>query len=176
MPKTFFKLHHGFLTHPKHAELSNDALLLHIAGCSFASENLTDGRLDKSPMIRTQWALRFVAQGVDVDALTDELLAAEVWADRGEWFEIVNYTKHNNTRAEVDEIRENARQRKAKQRAKDSSSSSTENKYKSPPTRHGEVTRDVTGPVTRDRADVIELPNADAVDQALADARKAVGR
>lgn len=150
--RTFFKMHHGFLTHPRYAELSNDALLLHLAGCSYASEHLTDGRLDKSPIIRTQWALRFIAQGADVGLLVTELVAARVWADRGGHFEIIGYLDHNNSRADVEAMREAARNRQAakRERDRDASSSSTDNKNKSHTRRHADVTADVTRDSQRD--------------------------
>ncbi len=113
---TFLKLHHGFLEHEKHAELSNAALLLHISGLMHASERLTDGRLSKAPAVRIAWSSRLIAEGHDTDTLIAELIDAGVWTDDGDRYQIVNYSDHNNTRAVVEQIRAADRERKRKAR------------------------------------------------------------
>lgn len=116
---TFLKLHHGFLDHEKHAELSNAALMLHISGLMYSSERLTDGRLSKSPAVRLGWSARLVAEGHDVAALAVELIDAGVWVEWPDRYEIVNYSRYNRTRQQVDTQRERDKRRKRSQREKD---------------------------------------------------------
>ena len=123
---TFLKLHHGFLEHEKHAELSNDALMLHICGLMHASERLTDGRLSKAPAVRLVWSARLAAADADVDRLISELIDAGVWVEWPDRYEIAKFSDHNRTRAQVDEKRASDRRRKRLQREKTSPSSDTD--------------------------------------------------
>lgn len=97
---TFLKLHHGFLEHEKHAELSREALLLHISGLMYASRELTDGRLSKGIAPKAVWAAWLT--GCDIDALAGELIDAGVWENWPNHYLIVNYTDHNRTKEQVD--------------------------------------------------------------------------
>lgn len=123
---TFLKLHHGFLDHEKHAELSNDALMLHISGLMYSSERLTDGRLSKAPAVRLVWSARLAAGGADVDRLICELIDAGVWVEWPDRYEISKFADHNRTRAQVDEHRASDRRRKRAQREKTNPSSDTD--------------------------------------------------
>lgn len=115
---TFLKLHHGFLEHEKHADLSREALLLHISGLMYASRELTDGRLSKGRVPRAVWSAW--VSDLDVDALATELIDAGVWENWPGHFQIVNYVEHNNTRQQVEEARAADRERKrlAREKAK----------------------------------------------------------
>ena len=140
---TFLKLHHGFLDHEKHAELTNSALLLHISGLMYASDRLTDGRLPKAPAVRIAWSARLVAEGCDTDALIRELIDAGVWVEYPDRWEIVNYARHNNTKAQVDAIRESDRARKQKQRAKKPPETQLETETDGHPESRPESRRDI---------------------------------
>lgn len=148
---TFLRLNHNFVNHARFVELSNDALVLHLAGLSHASEHLTDGRLSKAPIERIKWATRFVARGDDLDAAIAELTDAGVWLDRDDHFEIDGYTDHNRSRAEVDELREANRRRQAEWRARQKGKSSSgpnpadaDTDTDTPPLRNASVTHDLT--------------------------------
>ncbi len=164
---TFLKLHHGFLEHEKHAELTNAALLLHISGLMHASERLTDGRLPKAMTVRLQWSARLVAEGSNVDALIGELIRAGVWEDHAKHYSIVKYLDHNNSRAQVDAIRVSDRERKAKQREREKLAKSNPEQIQrqrqgirreSLPESQGESRRD-SGAL----ADVLEMPDPAAI-------------
>lgn len=158
---TFLKLHHGFLEHEKHAELSNDALLLHISGLMHASRELTDGRLTKSPMVRISWSARLVAAGADVDALIAELVDEGVWEDWPSHYQIVNFAEHNRTKAQVDAVREADRRRKRTQRERISepSDADTDPDTEVPVDSGAESRRDTTRDTTTNLSVVANGPN-----------------
>lgn len=109
---TFLRLDHGFLDDPDHLALSRDAALLHICGLLYASKHLTDGVLDKNPRVVSQWAPYHYVDGVDLEPLAGELIAAGKWEDWPKHWQIVGFLKWNNSRAQVEEWRERERNRK----------------------------------------------------------------
>lgn len=111
---TFLRLSHGFLDDPDHLALSRDALLLHWCALLYASKHLTDGVLYKNPRARAQWAPHFVADGVDIDPIADELIAAGKWEDWPDHWEIVGFLRWNNSKAQVEAWRAAERDRKQK--------------------------------------------------------------
>jgi hypothetical protein len=136
---TFLKLHHGFLEHEKHADLSREALLLHISGLMYASRELTDGRLPKGIAPRSVWAAWLT--GCDIEALAGELIDAGVWEDWPNHYSIVNYTDYNRTKEQVDHekaLRAGRNRRYNSKRIEEQPSTDTDTDYR------GDASRDAS--------------------------------
>lgn len=108
---SWIRIDDGFISHPKTLQISHKAVVLHIAGLTYCSVQLSDGIIPNGaiPMVLAQ-------ARVTRRALT-ELRDAEMWRDQGEHWEIHDYLDFQESRETVLKRRENARQRKAKSRA-----------------------------------------------------------
>jgi hypothetical protein len=103
---TWVKLDDQFFGHPKVIDLSKDAKLLYLAGLTYCSEHLTDGRISPA-------ALRLVAAMVDAprDATAAELVAAGLWERTTDAYQVHDYLKHQPPAEVVRQKREDARDR-----------------------------------------------------------------
>lgn len=105
----WFKVDDGFWSHPKVAELTNDAVALWVRGGSYASQHLTDGRV-------TVGTLRMLASSREI---ADELVIAGLWdqVDAKSW-QFHDWQTYQPSREQVLEEREAAAERKRKSRKK----------------------------------------------------------
>lgn len=100
------RLDDQFFTNAKVVDLSKDAKLLYLAAVTFASRELTDGRVSPG-------ALRIIAAMVDADrAEADTLVAAGLWECDGADYIIHDYLDYNPSADEVKAKREQDRERK----------------------------------------------------------------
>jgi len=154
---SYLKLDHQFFKSPKHAGLSDLAVLMHVTGIHYASDSVTDGYLPKRPA--SLWAMHLVESGRDIQAIVDELVAAGLWADAGDSWHIVNYLDWNWSKEQIEErSRRKADNQRAYRERKDTESVETvafvthqdeyKNKYKALPDRDRSVTGNA--PVTDD--------------------------
>lgn len=79
--------------HPKNIRLSDAAFRLHVSGICYCAQYLTDGRIDRD-------AVALLVPRFRRSAL-DELLAAPIWLDRGDHYEIHDYLQWNRSSADV---------------------------------------------------------------------------
>jgi hypothetical protein len=98
----------GWLTHPKVHGIHRDARSLWIAAGLHAVANETDGRIEKRmlPLIAT-------LAGVSPKR-ADDLVAAGLWIDHGDHYEIHDFLKYNQSKAQREAQREKWRRAKAK--------------------------------------------------------------
>jgi hypothetical protein len=102
---TWVKLDDQFFAHPKVIDLGKDAKLLYLAGLTYCSEHLTDGRISPA-------ALRMVAAMVDVGRETAaELLEAGLWEAVDGAYQVHDYLDHQPTAETVRRKRDEARER-----------------------------------------------------------------
>ena len=109
---SYLQLDHQFFKHPKHAALSDLAVLMHVTAIHYSSDTQTDGYLPKRPA--SLWAMHLVESGRDISAIVSELIEAGLWADCGDRWHIVNYLEWNHSR---EQIAEKARRKAENQRA-----------------------------------------------------------
>ncbi len=102
---TWVKLDDQFFAHPKVIDLSKDAKLLYLAGLTYCSEHLTDGRISPA-------ALRMVAAMVDVGRETaGELVGAGLWEPIDGAYQVHDYLDHQPPAVDVRRKRDDARER-----------------------------------------------------------------
>jgi hypothetical protein len=105
----WFKVDDGFWSHPKVAELTNDAVALWVRAGSYASQHLTDGKV-------TVGTLRMLASSRET---ADELVLAGLWdqVDSKTWL-FHDWATYQPSREEVLKERDAAAERKRKSRQK----------------------------------------------------------
>jgi len=94
---TWAKLDDTFHHHPKLMEVGLAAVGLYARGISYATDNLTDGRLPE------RWVLGQMA-GED-GTLADQLVEAGLWDRNGSGYLVHDYADYNPTREEVENRR-----------------------------------------------------------------------
>lgn len=95
---TWVKIDDGFPEHPKVLRLSDAAFRLHLSALCYAARNLTDG------VIPRVWVL--VGKGRAVLAAVNQLLAAGLWTEHPDHYEIHDYLVYQQSRAQVEQQRE----------------------------------------------------------------------
>lgn len=100
------KLDDHFPTHPKVIEVGGDAGWLYVCALCYSAEHLTDGKVLKRLVSRLSDRKKPLA-------LAARLVAAALWRDHGDHYEINDYLRYNPSRAQVEAEREAARERKA---------------------------------------------------------------
>lgn len=106
---TWIKLLDTFPDHPDVVELSDKAFRAFVEGLCYCSRHLTDGDLP-SAIVRRRLGVS--------DDVAAELAAAGLWAPSDGGWRVVNYTRHQRSRAEIEAIRESARDRQRRRRAR----------------------------------------------------------
>lgn len=102
----WFKVDEQFFVHRKVVDLSKDAKLLYLVAIAYSSEQLTDGLLSPA-------ALRIVAATVDVSAsaTATALVAAGLWEQTEQGYQIHDYLDHQAPAATRVKQRDDARDR-----------------------------------------------------------------
>lgn len=101
---TWIKLLDTFPEHPDVLDLSDAAFRAYVEALCYCSRNLTDGDMTAAAVLRRLGVRPKVA---------DELVAVGLWATSPDGYVIVNYTKHQRSRDEVDKLRERGNRRQA---------------------------------------------------------------
>ena len=104
----FLAIEPGWLTHPKIHNLHRDARSLWIAAGLHAVANETDGHIEKHML-----SLIATHAGVSQKWVAD-LIAAGLWVDRANHYEIHDFLKYNQSKAQREAQRERWRRAKAK--------------------------------------------------------------
>lgn len=119
---TWVKIDDGLPDHPKTAAVGPLGMALHVAGICYAGRHLTDGRIPRRAARRLldfdDLADRYGLE-VDPDDVIAELVAAELWLEHPDGFEVHGFLEWNRSKAQVDEIREAAKSRAALGRDKE---------------------------------------------------------
>lgn len=97
-PRSFLKLHNGMPEHPKVAGLSDEAFRALIELWCYCSRNLTDGRIVGALATRLASASALL-----------ELVTAQMVDEDGDDYLMHDYLKHQQSKAQVEEVRENRR-------------------------------------------------------------------
>jgi hypothetical protein len=102
---SWFKLDDQFPHHPKVMKVGPAAAWLYVAGGCYCARYLTDGKIPKAtvPTLTTL---------ADVDQLAASLVAADLWHDQGDEYEVHDYLTYNPSQAKVHEERAAARERR----------------------------------------------------------------
>jgi hypothetical protein len=104
---TWIKLLDTFPEHPDVLDLTNTAFRAYVEALCYCSRNLTDGAM-------TDAAVRRLGIRPKVTA---ELVQAGLWSPTVAGFEVVNYTKHQRTKAQVEGEKASNRLRQQRHRA-----------------------------------------------------------
>lgn len=104
------KLDDCFADHPKFAGLSLAAVGLWACGLAYCSRHLTDGEISKKMLHR-------ISPEAAPAASAAELVAAGIWHDVGDRYEVHDYLKYNPSRAKVLAQREADAERKRPKQA-----------------------------------------------------------
>lgn len=110
MSATWFKFYNDLVDDPRFVALSDAAWTLHIHGMAYCSKNLTDGVIPRG-MIRRLCGTK------DPMKAAKELVAAGMWAEDDDGWEVVDYLKGQRSKAQVEAAREANRERLAVWRA-----------------------------------------------------------
>lgn len=110
---TWIKLDDQVLDHPDMLGLTDGAFRLWVAGLTYASRHLTDGRIPARSLPVIAVVLDKPARA---DAYAGELVEHGLWTETALGFEIDSYLDHQRSRAQVEAERERDRDRKAKAR------------------------------------------------------------
>jgi hypothetical protein len=146
---TWIKIDDQFADHPKFVARSDHAIATWVRALAYSSRYLTDGVIPKA-------AQRLIGS----DSAIDELVAAGVLIDRGDDWEIHDYTDHQRTRAEVEADRAAAAERsRAYRNRKRQEAPSRERHGVTDPARHGARHATVTDPESETETD--HHPRAD---------------
>lgn len=137
---TWVKLDDNVLDHPKFITLDNEALVLWLAGLTYCNQHRTDGVLP-APVVG---ALAHRRQLSHVDPHV--LVRAGLWEVTEGGFVVHDYLDYQPGRADQDESRAGARERKRRQRARE---------------RHAVTRHDVTGTGRDDDYDLEEIIEAE---------------
>lgn len=108
---TWIKLDDGFTEHPKILNAGRDAGWLYLAGLCYASRQLTDGVIPCQVLGR-------LTDLPKPERHAATLVACGLWEVVDGGWKIRSYEDHQRTKAEVDAQRDQARNRKRRQRAK----------------------------------------------------------
>ena len=92
---TWIKIDDQFADHPKFVARSDHAIATWVRALAYSSRYLTDGIIPKA-------AQRLIGS----DPAVDELVAAGLFIDQGDYWEIHDYTDHQRSRAEVEADRQ----------------------------------------------------------------------
>lgn len=105
----YLNMDDNFADHPKIDALSDGAFRLHVAGLCFCAKNTTDGIVEaiRVPRLTRTYKASFLK----------ELLAATIWLEHPQGYEIHDYLDWNKSRAWWDKKREDDAKRKAAWRA-----------------------------------------------------------
>ena len=136
---TWVKLDDQFFRHPKILALPSSPRLLYIAGLCYSSSQLTDGTIPKSAL----HLLALEAGAKPSDAA--KLVAAGLWITTDDGWTIHNYVDHQRSKDDVDRIREQNRQRKAKARDRVRQGDVTKMSQRDMSRGHADSHADVTG-------------------------------
>jgi len=109
----WIKLDDGFFNHRKIVGLSKDAKMLYLAGLCYSGASLTDGLIPKAALhiLGAQTGTRSTGR------LATELVAAGLWIERGDDFEVHGYLEYNTRADVVRGKREAARERMQRNRS-----------------------------------------------------------
>lgn len=110
MSATWFKFYNDLVDDPRYVALSDAAWTLHIHGMAYCSKNLTDGVIPRG-MIRRLCGTK------DPMKAAKELVAAGMWAEDGDGWEVVDYLKGQRSKAQVEAERKANREKMADYRA-----------------------------------------------------------
>lgn len=110
MDVTWLKIDDGWINHPKIRAVHRDARSLWLAGAIHAAGQETDGVIAKNMLAI------FAAQAEVSPKRASELVAAGLWEDCGDHWEIHDYLAYNASHAELEKGRERHRDRQQKYR------------------------------------------------------------
>lgn len=123
---TWVKLDDQFAFHPKVLAAGPEAAWLYVAGLCWCSQHLTDGAIPKAAVPTLAAVKRPSA---------DRLVAAGLWVDHGDSFEVHDYLQFQPSKAKVEAEREAARKRQEKfRRARGGSNAVTDDVTSHSPT------------------------------------------
>lgn len=106
---TWLKLDDQFPDHPKVTQAGEEAAWLYVVALCYSSRQLTDGFIHGSVLPR----LVTYRQST---RLAQRLVDAGLWEEKGEGWQIHSYGDHQRSRAEVENVRAAARERRARSR------------------------------------------------------------
>jgi hypothetical protein len=104
---SWFKLDDQFPRHPKVLQISAETAWLFVAGGCYCAQYLTDGIIPKAAVAGLTTARKW-------QVCAESLVRVGLWHDRGDYYEIHDYLDYNPTREEVENVRQQARERRAK--------------------------------------------------------------
>jgi hypothetical protein len=110
----WIKLDDGFPENPKVMGLSDRAFRLHVTALCHCGKHLTDGAI-------TAKRVGKLAQLIELrrwSTVVTELVTARLWKETDNGWQIKDYTEYNLSKAEVDAVREKARERQRQFRLK----------------------------------------------------------
>lgn len=137
---TWARLDDTFVDDPDLLRLPRGARLLHVEGIVWSCKHLTDGLLERH-------VLRRLSDEPDLEEAAGLLVDAGLWADDELGFRIVGFLEQQPSRLEVQQRRENTKERQDRSRRHRSGDHSTCLRGRYCP--EGAVTRDTTGDETR---------------------------
>lgn len=140
------KLDDHFFSHPKVLPLSKGAKLLYLSGLTYASAQLTDGRLNAAAVV-------LAAKIVSVaPKLADELAEAGLWEADGDGYAIHDYLTYNPAREKVLSVRKATADRVSSWRGKHAGNGPSNG------VTDAFVTRDVTPPRANSAGNAAPVP------------------
>ncbi len=104
---SWVKLDDHFPTHPKIVAAGGDAAWLHVCALCYCAEHLTDGRIPKAMVDR-------LSDRDDATRLASRLVEVGMWLEHRDCYEVHDYLDFQPSRESVENVRREARERRAK--------------------------------------------------------------